>query len=87
MSLAIYEFGRWTVVNVALVVFWYYIASRLVPPLRDAWPASVESERTPMTFPPLHRGIIIFAVICEVFLMVNSIALITSALTRYGWAK
>lgn len=86
IGLEFYEFGRWALVNIALIAFWQFIASRLVAPLRETWPASVEVERKPMVDRKLHRYIITFAVICELMLMADSLALITSALTRYGWA-
>ncbi|MDB5700757.1 MAG: hypothetical protein JWL66_956 [Sphingomonadales bacterium] len=87
MNQAFFEFGRWALVNLALIGFWQFIASRLVSPLREVWPASVDVERKPMADRKLHRYIITFAIVCELCLMVDSIALITSALTRYGWAQ
>ena len=87
MEYEIYAFGRWALVNIALLFFWNFIASRLVPPLPEVWPASVEVERKPMAMRKLHRYIITFAIICELMLIIDSLALFTSALTRYGLAN
>lgn len=86
MEYDIYAFGRWALANITLLFFWNFIASRLVSPLREVWPESVAVERKPMPMRKLHRYIIIFAVTCELFLIIDSLALFTSALTRYGLA-